>query len=226
MKKLEVGMNAILVLGLVAGCGGTEDDLSTTEEAICADWPDCTIDDPPDEVEQPKPNLIAEIAAGAPCPLNNGQTITVRVKNSGNATAGKSVLRVRQYYRLSNGQYYDTSRYYLIRSLGAGSSATSGVELGDGVNGIFISNVYPNGGDGATFPLKSPITFLNGPRPGFAGSTLLFWELRVDTSFPQSWFNWYDSTGAYRNAYISYSSMVSERSESDNTLGGNGYCLN
>jgi hypothetical protein len=229
MNKVTTVAGLLLSVGVLAACGtdGPTEEPASSDDRLCADGPSCWPDPEPEPYPvdpPPRADLVAEIASGAGCPLNNGETITVRVKNKGQVAASKSVVRVRRYYKWNGVQFYDYSSYYLVPALAAGASTTSGVYLGDGVNGVFISNVYPNGGDGATFPVTSPITFQNAKWPTNPSSTLLYWQLTVDSAFPKSWFNWKDAQGATHTQEVSYSAHVTESSELNNTLGGNGFC--
>jgi hypothetical protein len=159
-----------------------------------------------------QPNLIAEIASGIPrgyaCPVGNGHTVTVRVRNAGTAAAGRFVVRTE--VKLYTGvQYYTFKRHFLVSSLGAGASTTSGVNLGDGVNAA------PNS-DGRTKPILS-IQFFNGVGPNWTSKTrVVSWRVLVDTSMGKTFYG-----SGSSGEWISYpSNAVVESNEVDNIIAG------
>lgn len=187
-----------LATGLLA-CGGPEDAddgaLDTSADAICADPPCAT---PPPPPPAPKPDLVPEIASGAACPVNNGQLVGVRVRNSGTASAVASVLRV-SVKSYSGIQFIERVRYFRVGGISAGQTRDLGVDLGDGVNAV------PGNG---TFLPAAPMTFSNSPVLGYPA---VEWTVSVDTAFGPAWFG---------TSLLSYSPSVSELSESNNTIRG------
>lgn len=195
----ELPLAALLSMSLVA-CGGLEEDEAATEThsaAVCT-IPPC--DPPPGEVVQHKPDLVPEIASANACPVNNGQTVTVRVRNQGIVAAGPSVARIEAKYQ-GGAQIWTMVRYYRIAGLAPGASTTVGVDLGDGVNA--------SAGNGSTTP-SATMSFLNGVN--FIGP-ISSWNIRVDTSFGPVYF-------PAAGGNVSYPVSVSEANEVNNQKSG------
>lgn len=190
MKTFQIStLNALFALGLgLAGCGGTEQDQDQemTDDAICADWPDCLPTRPPRNPPPPpaRADLVPEIASGFPggfaCPVGNGDTVSIRVRNQGNAAAGRFVVRT-EVTLYTGIQYYTYKQHFLVNSLAAGAVTTLGVQLGDGVNG------YP-GSDGVSTPMGSMLFYNYVPSGWSSGTHVIQWRVLADTSSGASWY--------------------------------------
>lgn len=212
MKKFQhLSLNALLVAGLglgLAACGGMEDDVALDEsnDEICTA---CAI------VVRPAPqraDLVPEIASGFPngyaCPVGNGNTVSVRVRNNGTVTAGSFVVRT-EVTLYTGSQYYTFNRHFLVSSLAPGAQTTVGVNLGDGVNAAA-------GSDGRTTPVVSQ-QFFNGVGSGWSsGTRVTQWRVVVDTSMGETWY------GSGPSAQlISYdANVIPESNESNNIISG------
>jgi hypothetical protein len=204
-------LRAAFAIGLagLAGCAAIDHDESDRgegerAEAICFPWPECN--DPEDPLPAPlRPDLVPQIAAGDPCPVGNGQTMTVRVRNQGTASSKASVIKT-EVTHYTGAQYYTLKRFYRINALAPGASTTVGVELGDGVN------PFP-GGDGATTPVGTMI-FRNALPlgPGWTGN-VVSWKVTVDTPFGPVWYG-------TPPTLLSYPAANTEVSETNNVIQG------
>lgn len=211
MKKFQlISLNTLFVAGLglgLAACGGMEDDLALDEsnDEICTECSFIAL--PPQRAD-----LVPEIASGFPngyaCPVGNGNTVSVRVRNNGTVTAGTFVVRT-EVTLYTGSQYYTFNRHFLVNSLAAGAVTTLGVNLGDGVNAAA-------GSDGRTTPVVSQ-QFFNGVGTGWSsGTRVTQWRVVVDTSMGETWYG----SGASAQLISYPANAVSESNESNNIISG------
>ncbi|WP_438015422.1 hypothetical protein WMF18_31740 [Sorangium sp. So ce315] len=151
---------------------------------------------------------MAEIASGPACPVGNGATVYLRVRNQGaGATTAGSVVKV-EVTHYTGIQFYTARRYFRIGALAAGASTSLGVDLGDGSNA-------PATGNGSTTPVVS-MSFRNAIPlgPGWSGY-VTSWKVTVDTSYGPVYYG-----VAPTGYYVSYAPSVSESSEPNNVIQG------